>query len=129
MWEGLLKGVWLSILALFFSLLSASASVFLFLSLSKKLEQSDISRALDIASAEIGKIQERRVKGIETEWDDTYQKFSRLAGRMDREKRDAPVITAGKTEGSDGIPDRAYATRSEIIRSHRRSRNEQDSTA
>lgn len=29
---------------------------------------------------------DKRLRSIEVEWDDMYQKFSRLAGRMDRQK-------------------------------------------
>jgi len=83
--------VWLNILALFFSLLAASSSVYIFLSLSRKLERSDIVREIEGASKDIGKIHERQIKEIESEWDNMYQKFSALAGRMDRKKALTPA--------------------------------------
>jgi hypothetical protein len=78
--------VWASILALFLSLLAVSSSVYIYLLLSTKLDKSEIRRELEIASEEILKTNNREMKALETEWDNMYQKFSSLAGRMDRKK-------------------------------------------
>jgi hypothetical protein len=41
---------------------------------------------LQSSSDELNKAYEKRLKSIEVEWEDMYQKFSRLTGRMDRQK-------------------------------------------
>jgi len=83
--------VWLNFLSLFLSLLAVSSSVYIYLSLSRKLEKSDIQRELANASEEVGKMMSRQIKEIETEWDNMYQKFTSLAGRMDRKKALTPA--------------------------------------
>jgi rubrerythrin len=56
------------------------------LELSKKLSTGDLKSKLSLSSEELSKNYARSVKEIEAEWDNMYEKFARLAGRMDRKK-------------------------------------------
>ena len=73
-------------IALFVSALNLTFSVWLFLQLSKKLSTEDLKSKLSLSSEELSKNYARSVKEIEVEWDNMYQKFAALAGRMDRRK-------------------------------------------
>jgi len=85
------SSVW-AYIALFVSILSLTCSVWLFLELSKKLSTEDLKSKLSSSSEELSKNYARSIKEIETEWDNMYQKFAALAGRMDRRKAlDAPA--------------------------------------
>lgn len=48
--------------------------------------QTLLQKSAEMLSEDYG----RRLKGIEVEWDDYYQKFARLAGRYDRQRALAP---------------------------------------
>jgi len=78
--------VWLTLVSLFLSFAAVSLSVYSFLTLQKKLERSDIRPLLEAESEGISRTLKAAIKQIETEWDDMYLKFSRLAGRVDRQK-------------------------------------------
>jgi hypothetical protein len=56
------------------------------LELSKKLSTGDLKSKLAQSSEELSKNYARSLKEIEVEWDNMYQKFSGLAGRMDRKR-------------------------------------------
>lgn len=60
------------------------ACVYLYLELQKKLSSEDIGTRLSQASEELSKNYARELRAIETEWNDMYQKFSRLGGRLDK---------------------------------------------
>jgi len=77
--------VW-AYIAVFVSALSLICSVWLFLELSKKLSTEDLKSKLSLSSEELSKTYAKSVRDIETEWDNMYEKFARLAGRMDRKK-------------------------------------------
>lgn len=94
----------------FFFLLLALLSVFFYLSLSKKVEPSDIARLLESASSETMRKVESRTKMIETEWETTYQQFRRMLGRADKLKG----LEAPKTEEPAVVA--APQTRGEILR-------------
>ena len=79
--------MWLSIIAFAVALSACSVGIFNYLELRKKLGKEDIADQLERSSKELISTYARQVKAIETEWDDMYQKFSRLAGRMDRRKQ------------------------------------------
>lgn len=72
--------------SLFLSFAAVLLSVYSFLTLQKKVEKSDIRPMLEAESEGISRTLKAAIKSIETEWDDMYLKFSRLAGRVDREK-------------------------------------------
>lgn len=103
---------WLTYLALGLSFLAVFSSVWCFLRLSEKLEKSDIRPALENASNEITSEITRKIKAIEVDWDNMYLKFSKLAGRMDRER----ALIAGDSEPAAPA---APTTRAEIYRKWR----------
>jgi len=97
--KGRIKGLVLTWFALFVSILSLICSVWLFLELSKKLSTEDLKSKLSSSSEELAKSYGRSVKEIETEWDNMYQKFAALAGRMDRRKAlEAPAPSKDQPE-------------------------------
>lgn len=77
---------WLTLAAFFIGLLSASFSVYLYTELSKKLNASALKTELEKTSESFMSDYARKFKALETEWDDMYEKFGRLAGRMDRKR-------------------------------------------
>lgn len=83
---------------------------YLYLELQKYVLRSALPLLLQQSSEELSKNYGKQFRGIETEWDDMYQKFSRLAGRMDREKRSTP-----QPEPEEPTPPTAL-TRSELLR-------------
>lgn len=110
--------MWLIWVCLFSSLVAVFLSVWCFLSLPKKLEITDISGALEKASEDTARTVERRIKAIEIEWDDMYQKFSKLAGRVDRQRQ---LDTAKAPPAEEPVKVR---TRSDILRRGRAASNE-----
>lgn len=87
--------MWLSILGLILSIFAVCSCVWLFLEQSKKLSTEDLKSKLSESSAELSKTYAASVKQIEVEWDNMYEKFARLAGRMDRKKAlEQPLIVA-----------------------------------
>jgi len=86
------------------------AAVYSLLLLSKKLERSDIRPLLESESEGITRTLKASIKAIEIEWDDMYLKFSRLAGRIDREK--AKIIP----RSDEPTPEPPIATRADILK-------------
>lgn len=83
-------------LALIFALGSTFLSAVVFIGFSRKLEQKDISKLLEKSSEEISESYARQLRGIQAEWEDIYQKFTRLTGRAEKAKgleSSAPTIT------------------------------------
>ncbi len=76
----------IAVLGLVFALASASLSIVVFLGLSRKLEQKDISKALEKSCEEQSANYARSIRAIQTEWEDIYQKFTRLTGRVEKAK-------------------------------------------
>src|SRR5512136_2803046 len=102
--------MWL--LPLILAVLGLSCCVYLWLELQKKLSEGDIRTALERSSAELIKTYEKQLREIETEWADMYQKFNRLAGRMDKSR--------GILQNENPKPEpAAIARRSDLIRKHR----------
>lgn len=101
------------IIAVIAAVLAACAlafCVYLWLELQRRVSEGDIQTLLQSASDALNKESEKRIRSIETEWDDMYQKFSRLAGRMDRTKGlNTPQIPETHTEA-------APSRRSDLIR-------------
>jgi len=78
------------------------------LELSKKLSQEDLKNRLQTSSEELSKKYGVSVREMEAEWDNMYQKFTKLAGRMDRRAQvESPV--AQSTEPK-------YLKRSDLLR-------------
>jgi hypothetical protein len=86
-------------------------SVYLYLELQKKLSSADVAPKLSLACDEQNKIFERQLRAIETEWTDMYQKFSRLAGRVDKNR--------GLDQGPVAIEQPIRTSRSDLLRNHR----------
>lgn len=63
---------------------------YLYMLLQGRVSREDIRSMLQSYSEELSKDYARQFRAIESEWDDQYQKFSRLAGRMDRSKAGPP---------------------------------------
>jgi hypothetical protein len=79
------------------------------------VRKSELTPKLEESSKTVLKDYERQFRAVETEWADMYQKFMRLAGRMDRQKALEPAAT---TEASPPV-----ITRSDILRQSRRRTN------
>ena len=98
-----------------FGLLGLCFCVYLYLELQKRPLATEVPSLLASSSEELSKNYARQFRAIETEWDDMYQKFARLAGRMDREKRVSPP----STEPTDHPAPPPSITRSELLRRYR----------
>lgn len=99
-------------IALGFATLGLAFCAYLYLELQKRPYGEAMRSQLTSYSEELNKTYAANFRAIETEWTDMYQKFSRLAGRMDRQKYlDSPTA---KEEAplSPAMP----LTRSEILR-------------
>jgi CRISPR/Cas system-associated endonuclease/helicase Cas3 len=107
--------VWIAILALALSICALCFSAWLFLELSKKLSTGDLKSQLAESSAELNKTYARSVKEIETEWDNMYEKFARLAGRMDRKRALEPRDLTPLTPPGGGEESRSRS-RSDLLR-------------
>ena len=104
--------MWLSITAIILSLLSASLSLWNFLDSRERPKKSELRPLLEKESEAFSKESERRFRGLEMEWEDMYQKFGKLAGRMDRNR--APVQPPSETP-----PALRTMTRADILRRSR----------
>jgi hypothetical protein len=78
--------LWLTVIALSLALLSACGWLWSFLDSSQRPKRSELRELLDQYAETVLKEYARQFKALETEWDDMYQKFSRLTGRMDRQR-------------------------------------------
>jgi hypothetical protein len=102
----------MALIALIFAVFALFCCVYLWLELQKKLSSEDIGSKLSLASEELSKTYAKSTREIETEWADMYQKFSRLAGRVDKTRAlEAP-------RNPEPEPPRQMS-RSDIIRQHR----------
>jgi hypothetical protein len=103
------------IISLVLAVFALFCSVYLYLELQKKLSSEDVVSKLSLASEELSKSYARSFRELETEWADMYQKFSRLAGRVDKnrglEAAQNPQLRAPE------LP--ATGTRSDLLRKHR----------
>lgn len=102
-------------LAVILAAFALSSSVYLWLELQKKPSPTDITQKLLSYSDELKATYGRSVKEIETEWADMYLKFSRLAGRMDKERGLANQAAPEKAAAPAAFP----GTRSDLVRKHR----------
>lgn len=108
--------MWLTIVALILALSSGFISAWCYLALQERLKKQDVKPLLEQSSQSLLAELERKFRGLETEWDDMYQKFGRLAGRMDRQKAlSPPTSTDEPAPGGPPLP----ASRSELLRRFR----------
>jgi len=106
--------VWVSISSFFLSLASVSFCIYILLELRKRPEKVELGKLLEESSSKLLESSKRSVREIEVEWENMFEKFSRLAGRMDRAKQ---------LSAKEAPPAEAPArTRSDILR--RRIKNE-----
>lgn len=105
--------MWLTIIALVLGLLSACTCVFLFIDISQRPRSSELRDLLERQSESVLKQYLTQFRALETEWDDMYQKFSRLAGRMDRQK--ALSAPAPIQESVSEVPQ----TRADLLRRYK----------
>jgi len=105
--------MWIAYIALFAALLAVFASVLCYLELQKRPQRSDIRDLLSTASEDLLKASKSSVKMIEAEWDDMYSKFSKLAGRIDRQRQ---LQGAGNGAAAPQTPAPAPSSRSDLLR-------------
>lgn len=102
----------LAAVALVLAALGLAFCAYLWLELQKRPYGEGIRQQLQSYSEELTKTYVAQFRSIETEWTDMYQKFSRLAGRMDRQKAlDSPAAP----ESPPPVP-AGPLSRSEILR-------------
>lgn len=88
---GLYSPVWLIYLTCFVNfLLTLSIGALLWRWHTLSVKRPDLEPLLEKSARMLSSDSERRLKALETDWDDYYQKFSRLAGRFDRNRALAP---------------------------------------
>lgn len=102
----------MALISLILAVCALSFCVYLYVEIQKKLSSEDVASKLSLSSEELSKNYARQFRGIETEWTDMYQKFSRLAGRIDKTRG---LEEAQKPQPGPGQP----GTRSDILRRHR----------
>jgi hypothetical protein len=105
----------MAVISLIFALCALCCCVWLYLELQKKLSSEDIASKLALASEELSKTYARSLREIETEWADMYQKFSRLAGRVDKNRG----LEAAQNAPAAQPQNYATGTRSDLLRKHR----------
>lgn len=105
----------MAILSLILAVCALLFCVYLWLELQKRLTSEDIGSKLSLASEDISKTYAKQLREIETEWADMYQKFSRLAGRVDK-NRGLEAAQIASSAPANLIP---TGTRSDLLRKHR----------
>jgi hypothetical protein len=105
----------MAIASLFLAVFALFCCVYLWLELQKKLSSEDIGTKLSLASEELSKAYAKQLREIEAEWADMYQKFSRLAGRVDKNRG---LEAAPNTQNPAPGPV-LTGSRSDLIRKHR----------
>ena len=105
----------MGLIALVLSICALSACVYLWLESQRKLSAKDIAPALSQASEELTKNYARSLRDIETEWADMYQKFSRLVGRVDKNRGLESVQSAPSPRPALVRTE----SRSDLLRKHR----------
>jgi hypothetical protein len=104
--------LWLPVTALALAFLSVCGCAWTFLDTLQRPKRTELKDLLEQYAQTLSADYARRLKLLETEWDDMYQKFGKLAGRMDRQRAlDKP---ATPDEADQPAP-----TRSEILRKWR----------
>ena len=88
-------------------------------SLANSVRSAPESRETPLLASDLEKL-EAEIRGLKTEWIDTYSKLNRLAGRLARE-RGWDAVKAPETDegGEDGV--QHPRTRAEVMRRARRS--------
>lgn len=103
----------MAILSLVLSVSALLFCVWLYLDRSKLVSRDSIGGLLSQSSEDLSKSYARSLREIETEWDNMYQKFSRLAGRVDKTR----AIESQPAQSAEPI---VGPSRSDLLRKHRR---------
>ncbi len=112
--QRVLEGVKMALIALIFALFALFCCVYLWLELQKKPSHDTLRGSLSAYSEELKRTYAAGQKEIETEWENMYQKFSRLVGRADKTRGlEAPQTAAPAAP--------APQSRSDLVRKHRAS--------
>jgi hypothetical protein len=106
--------VWLSVIALSLALLSVLGSVWNYIDSLDRPKKHELKDLLEQQSGSVLKQYATQFRALETEWEDMYQKFTRLAGRMDRNK----ALVAGDPQPP--APEPGPLSRRDIMRNWRR---------
>jgi hypothetical protein len=105
----------MAVFALVIAVFNLFCSVWLYVELQKKLSPTDIEKKLSSYSDELKQTYGRSVKEIEAEWCDMYEKFSKLAGRMDKRRGIEQAQAAQEPRPEvQNLP-----SRSDLVRKHR----------
>jgi hypothetical protein len=95
--------------------LSGCISVWTYLDSRERPKRQDVKALLDSSCEIVLTEYAKKFRALESEWDDMYQKFGRLAGRMDRQR----AINAPAPAEDSPPPVLPRASRSDILRNRR----------
>jgi len=76
----------LGVIACVVAACSLALGVWNFIAISERLKEGDLEPMLSKRVEELSKDYGRRLREIEVEWDNMFDKFSKLAGRIDRRR-------------------------------------------
>lgn len=109
-----LKGVFMALIALIFAVFALFFSVWVYLELQKRPSRTDVVALVVQHSDELKRSYAAAQKDIEMEWENMYQKLSRLVGRADKNRglSEAPAAAAAVPAQS------TQGTRSDLLRRH-----------
>lgn len=108
--------VWIAYLALLLALASGCISLWCFIDSKERPKKQELRELLEQSSATVLEEYARKFRALETEWDDMYQKFGRLAGRMDRQRA---LNSPPPPEDSPNIGPQAPLSRADLLRKWR----------
>lgn len=107
--------MWLTVVALLLALSSGCISLWCFLDLRERPRKAELRGLLEQSSQTLLTEYVRQFRALESEWDNMYQKFGRLAGRMDRER----ALKASNDQEVSPAPAPALTTRADLLRKWR----------
>ncbi len=108
----------MALIALIFAVFVLFCCVYLWLELQKKPSSEKLRGELSAYSDELKKQYAAEMRAIETEWENMYQKFRVIVGRVDK--------TRGLEAAQNAVPVQAPPmTRSDLLRKHRSNGGEQ----
>lgn len=99
------------VLSLILAVCALLFCVYLYLELQRKLSRTELGEKLKQASEELSKNYGTQYRQIESEWAEMYQKFMRIAGRVDK------VAALNQREETPAQP--TFLRRSDLLRQRR----------
>lgn len=106
----------LGVIACVVAAFSLGLSLLSFTRLSESVKKETLPTLLSQSAEQLAKDYERRLRLIELEWDNMYQKFAKLVGRADRQRALEPPPP--RSVEPDPLP--RPLTHSEIMRRYKR---------